>query len=58
MCQITQDNKFAKEYVTEFDEFLTRYNILGIENNTQVFSQFRVGLRIDLKNELRNCGIT
>jgi len=27
--RITQDNKSAKEYVSEFDEFLNFYNILG-----------------------------
>ena len=36
--RITQDNKSAKEYVTEFNEFLTRYNILSIKSDVQVFS--------------------
>ena len=34
MARIIQDNKFAKKYVTEFDEFLTRYNILGIKSDS------------------------
>jgi len=46
--RITQGNKSAKEYVTEFDEFLTRYNILGIESDAQVFFQFRARLKVDL----------
>jgi len=49
--QIIQGNKSVKEYVIEFDEFLTRYNILDIESDIQVFSQFRVGLRVDKENE-------
>ena len=44
--RITQGNKSAKEYVTEFDEFLTRYNIRGMQSNIQIFSN----LEIDLKN--------
>ena len=55
---ITQGNKSIKKYVTKFDEFLTRYNILGIESGVQVFSQFRDGLRVDLEYELWNRGIT
>ena len=56
--QYTQGNKSTKEYVTELDEFLTRYNILDIESDTQVFSQFRVGFKVDLENELWNREIT
>ena len=47
--RITQDNKDVEEYVTEFDEFLTRYNILGLEGDVQVFFQFRARLRVALK---------
>jgi len=35
---ISQGNKSAKEYVSEFDEFLNRYNILGIKSDAQVLS--------------------
>ena len=56
--RITQGNKSSKIYVTEFFEFLTRYNILDIESDVQVFSQFRVGLKIDIENKLWNREIT
>ena len=52
MAQISQSNKFAKEHVNEFDEFLNRYNILSKHSDIQVFFQFGVGLRIDLEHEL------
>jgi len=51
-CQITQDTNSAGKYVTEFDEFLTCYNILCIESDVQVFSRFRAGLTKDLRTEL------
>ena len=56
--KISQGNKFAKEYVNKLDEFLNRYNIVGKQSDVQVFSQFCVGLRIDLEHELCKCGVT
>jgi len=56
--RITQGNSYAKEYVTEFDEFLTSYNIWGIQIDIQIFFQFRAGLRVALENELWNREIT
>jgi len=44
--------------VTKFNEFLTRYNILGSQSDVQVFSHFCVGLRIDLEYELCKHGVT
>jgi len=35
--RITQGNKSEKEYITEFDEFLTRYNIRGMQRDIQIF---------------------
>ena len=45
--RITQGNKFAMEYVTESDEFLTHCNIIGIESDIQVFFEFRARLIVD-----------
>ena len=56
--RINRGNKSVKEYVTEFDKFLTRYNILDIASDVQIFFQFRAGLRIDLEHELWNHGMT
>jgi len=56
--KISQGNKTANEYVNEFDKFLNRYNILGKQSDVQVFSQFCVGLRIDLEHELCKREIT
>ena len=50
--RITQGNRPVKEYVTEFDKFLTRYNIRGMQSDIQIFSQFRDEFRINLKYEL------
>ena len=50
--RIIQDNRFAKEYVTKFEEFLTHYNIYGMQSDIQISSQFRDRLRIDLEHEL------
>jgi len=55
---ITQGNKSVKEYVTIFDEFFTRYIILGRQSDVQLFSQFCVGLRIDIEYELCKCELT
>ena len=56
--QITQSNKPAKDYVNEFDEFLTRYNIRDMQSDIQIFAQFRAGLRENLVRELWNHGVT
>jgi len=50
--RIIQGNTSTKEYVTEFDEFLTRYNILGMQSDIQILFQFRAGLREDLILEI------
>ena len=54
----SQGNKYVKEYVNEFNEFLNCNNILGKQSDIQVFSQFCTGLRIYLKHELCKCEIT
>ena len=56
--KIYQSNKFAKEYVNEFDKFFNCYNILGKQSEVQVFSQFCAGLRINLEHEFCKYGIT
>jgi len=56
--KIFQGNKFAEEYVNEFDEFLSRYNIISKQSDVQVFSQFCARFLIDLEHELYKRGIT
>ena len=56
--KISQSNKSVKEYVNKFGEFLNRYNVLGKQSEVQVFSQFCVGLQIDLEHELCKREIT
>ena len=55
--RITQGNKSANEYIIEFDEFLTRYNILCIERDIQVFSRFMARFREDQRTKLLARGI-
>ena len=56
--RFTQGTKSAKDYFAQFDEFLTRCNALSIENDVQVLSQFRAGLKEDLRTELLARGVT
>jgi len=48
----TLDNKSAQEYVEKFDEFLIRCNALSTEEQSQILSRLRAGLREDLWTEL------
>jgi len=56
--RFTQGTKSAKDYVAQFDEFLIWCNALGTESDIQVLSQFRVGLREDLRTELLAIRVT
>jgi len=56
--QYTQGNKSAKEYAEKLDEFLVRCGILHKERKAQILSEFRVGLRDDLRSELLAIGVT
>ena len=56
--RFTQGNKSAKDYVSEFDEFLIHCTVLGEEREEQVLSRFRAGLREDLRNKLLARDIT
>jgi len=55
--QYTQGNKFVKEYVEKFDEFLIRYSTLHKEGETQILSRFRANLRDDLRTEMLARGV-
>jgi len=50
--QYTQGNKSSKEYIKKFDEFLIRCNTLHKEEEAQILSRFRAGLRDDLWTKL------
>ena len=56
--QYTQGNKSAKEYVEKFDELLIRCSTLYKERKAQILSEFRIGLRDDLRSELLSIGVT
>ena len=55
--QHTQGNKFAKEYIEKFDEFLIRCSTLHKEGEAQILSRFRASLRDDLRTELLVRGV-
>jgi len=55
--QFTQGTKSTKDYMTQFDEFLIRYNTFSTESSTQILSRFRAGLKEDLQTELLVRGI-
>ena len=48
--RLTQGNKTVSEYVTKFDEFVMRCNV--VESEAATLSRFRSGLNEDIKGEL------
>jgi len=56
--RLTQENKSIIDYITKFDEYLSRYGAIEFESPEQTISRVRSGLRDDYRRELIARGIT
>jgi len=56
--EITQGNKSTTNYVTKFDEYLSRCGAIEFETSKRTLSRFRSDIRDDCRRELIAQGIT